>query len=109
MESQKIVYSHYVLPKEVVIFENGDDIPEDVIVIKQFPIEIFSFHEDIGQVKLDIQAVIEKFLRANAVVNFHTNQGESRATVALVIRKALLVAGQLGKALGVGVLHRHLN
>lgn len=87
MESQKIVYSHYVLPKEVVIFENGDDIPEDVIVIKQFPIEIFSFHEDIGQVKLDIQAVIEKFLRANAVVNFHTNQGESRATVALVIRK----------------------
>ena len=48
MESQKIVYSHYVLPKEVVIFENGDDIPEDVIVI---------------------------------------NQGETRATVALVIRK----------------------
>ena len=40
-----------------------------------------------NQVKLDIQAVIEKFLRANAVVNFHTNQGETRATVALVIRK----------------------
>jgi len=87
MESQKIVYSHYVFPKEVAIFENGDDIPEDVIVIKQFPIEILSFHEDTEQVKFSIQAVLEKFLRANAVVNFHTNTGESRATAALVIRK----------------------
>ena len=36
MESQKIVYSHYVLPKEAVIFENGDDIPEMSLSLNNF-------------------------------------------------------------------------